>query len=560
MGMRLQIWKIEWSTISFTLFAPLIFAGSFQASCWIRAYAGCDASPVVLNCLFFCLPLAGLALTGLYGFIATLCGLEISRKNAGLGGISLASLIIPAWPTWFRSALSGCGQDYGWFDFWPVLTSVVTTLIMIPGNLFNVPPGVLLVALSIILIFFGLILLALWSGASLARGRAGTALRGVHRKSVHFFSHRPKYVLGTSCVLLLFCLWLVSPTVIAAARVEGAVEFALDDVTLSTTREPLVPLRTSLGGLLRKEPEVVAPLPPVIAPQTHALVDSIYRAWSQHYPLTLTPDIIWLTVVQGLAEHVESKSEILRTKLVAHAGTREIRIKRRDFVDSIELNPWHETFPMFAEEIKKLTQNSIHTLITAPFSTSDTTAQLAFQIALMDTVSPYFRYTVDAKCGIPRIRLEGTVADWEDLHRRVRALREYGLDTWIDQLEPLIEEFVSSARGEVNLDFWRGILKARERRESAGCVTVHSMIIDGWIVKFFPKLSALPAQDLRQFPMGIATVDVLFEGPQRTEELQYLSGFGGIEQHPITGALKPVIVWAVRRKIQMQSRSPIGSS
>eukprot|EP00463_Aulacantha_scolymantha_P001046 TRINITY_DN1729_c0_g1_i1.p2 TRINITY_DN1729_c0_g1~~TRINITY_DN1729_c0_g1_i1.p2 ORF type:complete len:83 (-),score=13.11 TRINITY_DN1729_c0_g1_i1:525-773(-) len=49
-------------------------------------------------------------------------------------------------------------------------------------------------------------------------------------------------------------------------------------------------------------------------------VKSVHMAFFGHHPLILSPDIIWQTIAQGLANHVDQNAEELRSKFVSHEG------------------------------------------------------------------------------------------------------------------------------------------------------------------------------------------------------------------------------------------------
>ena len=74
----------------------------------------------------------------------------------------------------------------------------------------------------------------------------------------------------------------------------------------------------------------------VVAVQTeysNPLVGAIHLAFSRHLPLTLSPDAIWLTIMQGFSHHVDQFPEALRGRLVTHEG-------QRDLVE--EIDKWGE--------------------------------------------------------------------------------------------------------------------------------------------------------------------------------------------------------------------------
>ncbi len=56
----------------------------------------------------------------------------------------------------------------------------------------------------------------------------------------------------------------------------------------------------------------------------NAFLSTIHTCWSRHYSLVLTPDMIWLCIAQGLAQHVNKNSEKLRSKFVEHEGKKKL--------------------------------------------------------------------------------------------------------------------------------------------------------------------------------------------------------------------------------------------
>ncbi len=64
---------------------------------------------------------------------------------------------------------------------------------------------------------------------------------------------------------------------------------------------------------------------------------------------------------------------------------------------------------------------------------------------------------------------------------KARGLKEYKLEWWISQLEPLLEEFVKASKGTVNQEFWRNMFKCHSPKSCGAPET-----FDGWIIKFFP--------------------------------------------------------------------------
>lgn len=48
------------------------------------------------------------------------------------------------------------------------------------------------------------------------------------------------------------------------------------------------------------------------------LLAAVYTAFSEHRPLVLSPDAVWLTIAQGVAHHMAIHAERLRSWSVSH--------------------------------------------------------------------------------------------------------------------------------------------------------------------------------------------------------------------------------------------------
>ena len=46
------------------------------------------------------------------------------------------------------------------------------------------------------------------------------------------------------------------------------------------------------------------------------ILQGFYSAYENHLPIRLTPDIIWLLIIQGFSQHINYNAEYLRNKFV----------------------------------------------------------------------------------------------------------------------------------------------------------------------------------------------------------------------------------------------------
>lgn len=189
----------------------------------------------------------------------------------------------------------------------------------------------------------------------------------------------------------------------------------------------------------------------------------------------------------------------------------------------------------------------------------------------LQTLTPqsYFEYRFLTLCGIPAILLEGTVEDWEDVHRRVEGLVPFDLGWWIQHLLPITEEFVKAAKGTPTVSFWRGLYK--DDRGSGG------PYLTGWLLRLLPYLKRRETSfrqvdgrsvirhspwrtDLRnpllestrarlkhdQLPSSASMVPFVWVLPGREMDYQFVAGTLTIAQNPDTKTIRPRVGWAVR--------------
>ncbi|WP_442483725.1 DUF4419 domain-containing protein [Aeoliella sp. SH292] len=334
------------------------------------------------------------------------------------------------------------------------------------------------------------------------------------------------------------------------------IQFQVSDVTPATTPMATVPYSQAvaefLGGPIESCSRYAGQL--TTAPRTHPLLSAVHRAFTDHYPLVLTPDAIWLTLVQGFAIHVNEHAETLRYRFVEHADKKLIQIRRDDFVKGTPENPWTEVFDEFSQQIRPLISGA-YELVVADFSTTGLVERAAFEIALLDAMQRYFSYSLVTLCGIPSIRLEGTADDWKQLRQRAEALGQYQLRWWTDALDPVLAQFEAASLGDVDQPFWDSIYKLRGPRGSGNPYTT------GWIQKLYPYLQESPDK----FEINPWLSDEVPGGPEPAMypvlapkapfewdyigtkfEMEMIGGLLGVAQDPTTLEIRPEMGWAVR--------------
>jgi len=241
---------------------------------------------------------------------------------------------------------------------------------------------------------------------------------------------------------------------------------------------------TVAGG--RSTIEAMSPAPEgtvAVFTRQNLFAKAVHAAFFGHHPLVLSPDVIWTTIAQGLAHHVDQNAEELRKQFVMHDGKMQLEITRPSFVKGSPNNNWPDVFPEFSELIKKNSLPGTTELLENNFTTTGPVEKVVSHITLMDAVQHYFTYSMACGCGFPSITLSGTPADWEQIRNKATQLKKYDLDWWLSALLPALDQFVAAAHGQPDLDFWMSLCHI-----NVGLSFPRYEPLTGWVQVFFPYL------------------------------------------------------------------------
>jgi hypothetical protein len=218
----------------------------------------------------------------------------------------------------------------------------------------------------------------------------------------------------------------------------------------------------------------------------HGFVQAVHESFDCHYKLVLKPTDIWQLIIDGVTKTVFANADELRSKFVDHQGKEQIVVDRDDFVMGAgNKNAWGGVFEQFGDEIRKRVskKSELPTLFTKNFSVSTDLTRLVSHITLMGSMQGYFKYVLRTRCGIPSVRLEGTVEDWSELLRRLDALKlhELKLAAWEAPLRFVLKQFEATRKGQPDLEFWKNFYNYEQ---GSGGDTVN-----GFMLFLFPDLA-----------------------------------------------------------------------
>lgn len=309
--------------------------------------------------------------------------------------------------------------------------------------------------------------------------------------------------------------------------------------------------------------------------EIHPLALAVHRAFSEHRPLQLTPDIIWITLAQGFAQHINNHAETLRSRFVQHPA------KEKLIVEVLEIptqsQQWVEKIEEWVLQIRDRVGADCYRLLECNFSTTTPISHTVSHVVMMDAFRQYFDFVMLCICGIPEVTLLGTVEDWQSIRDRVRAMAQYDLEWWTARMLPICDEFIATASGNPALDFWQCIYKPKP--------VYGAELITGWLADLFPYLQdykthaptvrnpllamdrcELPDKDddpesqivsffgrnngiaPTELPLGLSKVPIAVKVADTGKEypLDLVAGFIGVSQNAQHLTLQPELGWMVK--------------
>lgn len=292
----------------------------------------------------------------------------------------------------------------------------------------------------------------------------------------------------------------------------------------------------------------------------HPLAHTVHLAFSEHRPLVLTPDILWITLAQGFAQHVNNHAETLRSHFVRYEGKQTLVVE----TPQIPTHPqqWGEAIQQWTLHIRDHVGADLYRLLECNFTTTTPITHIASHVVMMDAFQKYFDYKAYCICGIPDITLEGTIEDWQSIYDRVQSMTQYELGWWTSRVLPICQEFIKTVSGQPSLEFWQGIYKPKE--------VYGGELITGWLADLFPYLknSVTKAPSVRNpildidrtkltvnngipphsIPLGLSEVPIKLKTRDgQRYSLGLIAGFIGVYQTE-DGKLQPEVGWAVREQ------------
>lgn len=295
--------------------------------------------------------------------------------------------------------------------------------------------------------------------------------------------------------------------------------------------------------------------------KSHSFLQAMYFCYCDHRPFTLTPESIWLLVLQAFSVHINSDSKEFIRNYPRFVRRRKLQIRG----DNINWNSTEECSDVVNEFCEKLDEeigDGFVETLSRKFSSTTLDEEIVFQISTMNTVKSFFEFVVvTVICGIPKIHVAGNKEDWLAIVNRLEHLQKFNFTWFVENVIDVIKRIAREYDEKIQDDFWLNMFKVHTTEDYG-----NPKMVDGWITKFFPYKKNGERTDEDYFkttPFEYLVKDinpqiVKLDFDHRIENsfgeslaeipMLMIAGFVGIEQDEKTLSLKPSLGWGIGRK------------
>lgn len=216
---------------------------------------------------------------------------------------------------------------------------------------------------------------------------------------------------------------------------------------------------------------------------TSLFLNTVHACFARHFPLGIRPDGLMWMVLHEVGVTVKLHPEAYRHLFTDSPDKKliDVQVQGLEIDNFDQADIWAQGIERLCTGLQEAMPPGLLPHLLPPLSTHDLGSRTASVVAVLDAASPYYDYLMRTCCGIPRIRLFGTGADYDGIVTACGQLAEVfhaHLGRYFAELLPVLKEIADTANGRKAHDngFWSSIYK-----HYSGSGTDD---MDGWITAF----------------------------------------------------------------------------
>ena len=238
----------------------------------------------------------------------------------------------------------------------------------------------------------------------------------------------------------------------------------------------------------------------------HPVLTAYYTAFLEHYPVIVSPDILWMLILEGFNRHVSLNSKKLKSKFVKKNDDKIVIVqqpKGDKSINKVSAQRQGDIFTEFIQQSKEYIDGTVLHLFTPYFSTTTEDIEYSCQLSIMSIILPYVTFVKKfnsrgfcGACAFPYIKLQGTLQDYKQLKLKVEGLKGYLIDDWLKKISLIIDKIIETKKGNIDKKFWDNMITNKKRvykdimskevPDAHEAKKYEKIEIFGWIFDFFP--------------------------------------------------------------------------
>ena len=198
------------------------------------------------------------------------------------------------------------------------------------------------------------------------------------------------------------------------------------------------------------------------------------RAFRQHLNYRLSPEDIGAQILLDFGQYVSQNSEQCAQIFNGNIGGKtkiKVWLNPGESLKSLEVLA--KTTKQWEEGIKNETNHRIRDVLHPSFSSKNPVVDIVYSCLLMGATKDFFEYNFSTLCGIPKIQVEGTKLDWEQIRKMVIGLGNLdelkNISSFYDWInETVLNGIIGLYEGKEDLLFWSSLVKYRSMSGDGG--------------------------------------------------------------------------------------------